>query len=429
MLSIIGRLKAWRTLRRPVVTLGAVGALLVGLGYGAYLWSYWQTHASTDDAFVDSNIAPISARVSGAVLELRVADNQQVTKGDVLMHLDPRDYQVKLEQARAALLMAQGSGRGAALGVGLTDESTDSQVRQAQAALDGATLGIAVATSVHDERRSQLRMKQAAVAAARAAVDVAHVELERAGLDRGRGEELLRKELVARQDFDHTDATFKTAGARLEASRRKVDEAEAEVLRTEAEVTSQTATVAAVRRRVEENRASLSLAVSRRGEVGIRRTEVDTATGRVAEALANLQEAELRLEYTVVHAPISGRITKRNVEIGQVVQVGQPLLAIVALDDVWIVANYKETELTEVRSGQRVTIRVDTYPGVTFKGRVDSIQAGTGSRFALLPSENASGNFVKIVQRIPVKIVLDRAQPARRSLLPGMSVIAEIALR
>ena len=161
----------------------------------------------------------------------------------------------------------------------------------------------------------------------------------------------------------------------------------------------------------------------------MRQAQVDAARSRVGQALANLRQAELNLDYTTIKAPVGGRVTKKTVEIGQVVQSGQPLLSIVDLDDVWVVANYKETDLTDVRPGQRATITVDTFPGTVFKGRVDSIQAGSGAVFSLLPPENATGNFVKVVQRVPVKLVFEPGENSRHLLVPGMSVVPTIVIR
>jgi membrane fusion protein, multidrug efflux system len=180
---------------------------------------------------------------------------------------------------------------------------------------------------------------------------------------------------------------------------------------------------------VAQSRATVANAESQRQQVPMREAQVAAAKSRLELALANLKQAQLNLEYTLVKAPLTGRVTKRTVEPGQVVAVGQPLLSVVDLDDVWVLANYKETQLTKVRQGQRAVVHVDMYPGHEFSGRVDSIQGGSGAVFSLLPPENATGNYVKVVQRIPVKIVLDRGQNAEHLLVPGMSVVPSIALR
>ena len=404
-------------------------ALLAAAGYGGQLWRYWARHVSTDAAFVEARVSPVSAKIRGTVGEVLVEDNREVKQGDVLVRLDPRDHQVKLEQARAAVTTARSRVRAATSGVPLTDESTRGQVAQAEAALETARLGVDMARRVLEERAGNRRAKQAAVEAARSEVAAREAGFERAQLDRGRMDELVRRELVAQQDFDHADAAFKTARAALEATRQKLDVALGELAQAQAEIESRTIAVAQAQRRFEEAEAALATARSRRREVTIREADAGTAEAQLAEALANVREADLGVEYTTIRAPMAGRVTKKTVEVGQVVQPGQPLLAVVSLDDVWIVANYKETQLTHVRPGQPATIRVDTYPGLVLRARVDSIQSGTGSRFTLLPPENASGNFVKVVQRIPVKLVLEPGENGRELLVPGMSVIPTIEVR
>ena len=414
--------------RHPLIAVAA--ALVIGaLGYGFSVWRYWQIHVSTDDAFVEARVSQVSAKVSGNVIEVLVSDNQAVKAGEPIVRLDPRDYEVKLQQARAAVMMAQGGQKGATATVPMSDESTVSGVQQGQAALHAARLSVELAASVLEERRGQLTARRAAVATARSAVQSAEADFERARLERDRNKQLLERNLIAQREFDFADAAFKTTRATLDATRTRLEEAQAEVQRAEAEVASQGVSLAQSRRRVEESQAFLAQAQSQRRQVGVRQAEAETAGGRLAEALANAREAELKLEYTTIKAPLDGRVTKKSVEVGQVIQPGQPLLAVVSMNDIWVVANYKETELTHVRPGQPVTITVDTHPGLKFKGRVDSIQAGTGSRFSLLPPENASGNFVKVVQRIPVKVVLDPDTDRSHLLVPGMSVVPTIRVR
>jgi membrane fusion protein, multidrug efflux system len=426
--------KKWRqeggTARRRLA-LPVVAAILIvaGVAYGAYLWHYAQGHVSTDDAYVAGHLSPISARVSGTVKEIQVADNQDVKAGDVLLRLDPRDYEVALAQARAAVEAAQGDLRNSQVNVPLTDETTLSLVQQADASLAASREASQVAIHDLEDRQGSLKAKRAAEAAARAAVRMAEADLEKARLDRERMKDLVESRMVAQQDFDHAEAAFRSAQAALEAARQKAGQAGEEVLQTEAAVRSQTATLAQTKRRIEEAAAALANAKSQRQQIKVRETQVDSARGRLAQAMANLRQAELNLEYTTLTAPVGGRVSKKSVEVGQVVQPGQPLLAVVDLDDIWIVANFKETELTHVRPGQRVAVQIDTYPGTTFKARVDSIQAGSGAVFSLLPPENATGNFVKVVQRIPVKLVIERGENARHLLVPGMSVVPTIELR
>src|SRR5688500_10023447 len=465
-----------------LVALG--GVLLLGAFYGVRLWRYWDGHVSTDDAFVEAHVSPVSARVRGTVLEVLARDNQEVPAGAPLVRLDARDLEVKLEQARAALQTAQGRLRMAVAGVPMTDQSTRSQVALAEATSAKALLGIDSAERVLEERRSRLAARRAAVQVAQAEVSARQADFDRAGLDRGRSQELFERKLVARQELDHAESAFKTAAAALEAARQRLDGARAEVTQAEAEVASQQVALAQSRRHREETEAGLATAQSRRGEVTVRSAEAASAEAQLAEARAavreaelnveyttvtapvagrvtrrtvevgqvvqpgqpllaivdvrnlwgagaraGVREAELHVEYTTVRAPVAGRVTRRTVEVGQVVQPGQPLLAIVDVRNLWVVANYKETQLTRVRPGQRATISVDTHPGLVLRARVDSIQSGTGSRFSLLPPENASGNFVKVVQRIPVKLVLEPGQTAQTLLVPGMSVVPVIELR
>jgi membrane fusion protein (multidrug efflux system) len=416
--------------RQRLLVLIAVAVLFLGaLGYGAYLLRYWRMHVSTDDAYVTAHLVPVSARIPGAVVEVRVNDNQDVKAGDILVHLDPRDYEVALEQARSAADSAKADLENALVNVPLTDDTTRSLVQQAEAAEAGARAATQAAMHDLEERQGLLKANEAAEAAAKAAVRMAETDLERAKLDRDRFKELVQAQMIAQMDFDHADAAYKSAQAALDVARQKVDQAHEHSLQAAAAVRSQTATVAQSQRREQEAEAALTNARSQRQQVKVRQAQVDAARSRVGQALANLRQAELNLDYTTIKAPVGGRVTKKTVEIGQVVQPGLPLLSIVDLDDVWVVANYKETELTDVRPGQRATITVDTYPGAVFKARVDSVQAGSGAVFSLLPPENATGNFVKVVQRVPVKIVFEPGENARHLLVPGMSVVPTIQVR
>jgi membrane fusion protein (multidrug efflux system) len=419
---------AWRR-RGRALGLGLLAlVVLVAGAQGVRLWRYWDRHVSTDDAFVEAHVSPVSARLRGTVIQVLVRDNEEVAAGALLVRLDPRDLEVKVDQARAALATAQSHLRKAAAGVPMTDESTRSQIALTQAAAARATLGIEGAGRAVDERRSQLQARQAAVQAAQADVTMRQADVERAQGDRGRMHELFERRLIARQEFDHADSAAKAAAAALEAARQRLDVARAEVAQTQAEVATREVTLEQARRQREEAEALLRDARSRRGEVTIRSAEVASAEAQLAEARAALREAELNLEYTTVTAPVAGRVTRRTVEVGQTVQPGQPLLAVVDVGTVWVVANYKETQLTRVRAGQKATISVDTHPDLVLRARVDSIQSGTGSRFSLLPPENASGNFVKVVQRIPVKLVLEPGQNGHALLVPGMSVVPVIEL-
>lgn len=417
------------TLKRLALLALIAAALVAAAIYGHAWWRHLQAHVSTDDAYITGRIAPVSARVSGHVAKVLVSDNQDVQVGDLLVILDPRDFEVALAEARASTEAARADLRNATLNVPLTDDTTRNAASQASAALAAVEQGTEMARHDLEQRRSDLRAKQAAVAAADAGVRAAEADFERARLDRDRLVELFRGQLVARQDLDHAESALQSVRAALDASRERLVQARGEAQQMAAAVESQTSALAQAIRRVDESRATLAGAVSQRQQVGVRQAQVDAARGRLDQALANLAQAELNLAYTTVRAPMSGRVTKKTVEVGQVLQPGQLLLAVVDLSDVWVVGNYKETDLTHVRPGQPATITVDTYPGVVFKGRVDSIQAGSGAVFSLLPPENASGNFVKVVQRVPVKLVFEPGETAKHVLVPGMSVVPTIAVR
>ncbi len=421
-------LRRMKPARGVALIVGAV-VLTAALAWVAHLWWYAHTHVTTDDAYVTAHVAPVSARVTGTVREVLVDDNQDVRSGDVLVRLDPRDYEVAVAQARAAVAMAQGDLRNASLNVPLMADTTRSLLDQASAALGASRHGAEMTGHDLEERRSELRSKQAAVAAAQATVRAAEAEWSRAHTDLERVRKLFQVELVARQDVDHAEATEKSTAAAVDAAKERLAQARSEAMQVEASVRSQAAAVQQAQRRVDEARAAAANADAQRRQVSVREAVVEAARAKLAQTQAALEQAELNLGYTVIRAPIGGRVTRKSVEPGQVLQPGQALLAVVDLDNVWVVANYKETQLTNVRPGQRATITVDTYPGVVFNAHVASIQAGSGAVFSLLPPENASGNFVKVVQRVPVKLLVDAEQARRHLLVPGMSVIPAIDLR
>jgi membrane fusion protein, multidrug efflux system len=420
----------WRIPAARLAAWAAAGALVVAAAaYGVQWWRHGLTHVSTDDAFVAAHISPVSARIAGTVVEVLVNDNQDVKAGAALVRLDPGDHDVAVAQARAAVEAARGDLENARVNVPLTDRSTASLADQAQAAVGSSEHAVDVSAHDLEQRRSELIAKRAAEAAAEAGVRAAEADHGRALRDRDRTASLLKAGLIAEQDHDHAQAVFETALATLDGARQRLAQAKSDVRQAEAAVRSQESAVAQSGQRVAESRAALANAAAQREQVKVRGAQVDAAQGRLAQALANLRQAELNRGYTELRAPANGRVSRKSVEVGQVVQPGQQLLALVDLDDVWIVANYKETELTGVRPGQPAIITVDTYPGVEFKAHVDSIQGGSGAVFSLLPPENATGNFVKVVQRIPVKLVIERGENARQLLVPGMSVVPTIELR
>jgi membrane fusion protein (multidrug efflux system) len=269
----------------------------------------------------------------------------------------------------------------------------------------------------------------------RADIAGAQSTYRQAGRELERVRSLLKSELVARRDYDQAEAAYETAGAAVEALQQRMTQSEREIQQAEAELGNRVHAVDQARQRVAEARATLALAESQIHQVSIKDAEASRAEARLREMQADLAFADLQLEHTEVRAALDGTVSKRSVELGQVVQMGQPLLAIVPLQDVWVVANFKETQLARLRPGMKARVEVDGYPDKTYHGTIESMSAGTGARFSLLPPENATGNWVKVVQRVPVRIHLDgkaldgKAASSPQTLRAGMSVVVTVRVR
>jgi membrane fusion protein (multidrug efflux system) len=415
---------------RRVLIGGVVVISLAILGYAGHAWQYSRTHVSTDDAYVEGAIAPISAKVVGRVVEVAVDDNGLVRAGDLLVRIDPREYEARRDQARAAVAVAGAAFQSARAEVPLARETTRAQADEARAALESARVGERSAEAGVDEVRARVEAKRAAAAAMQAEVTGAESGARQARREAARMGRLAQDGFVAQRDFDLADAALSTSEAQLEAVQRRLTQAEKEVQQAQAELAARVLAVAQARERVTEARAALGRAESQRHQVSVKEAEVGRAEARLVETQADLSFAELQLQHAEVRAPVAGVISKKSVELGQVVQVGQPLMAIVPLDDVWVVANFKETQLGRIRPGMAVEVHVDTFPDVTFRGQVESVAAGTGARFSLLPPENATGNWVKVVQRVPVKIRLDPHQSSNpHTLRAGLSAYVTVRVR
>jgi membrane fusion protein (multidrug efflux system) len=410
-------------------------ALAVVVTLGIVAWAGWAWHkstieVSTDDAYVEGTISPVSAKVSGHVVELLVRDHQAVRANDLLLRVDPRDYEAKRDQARAAVAVAEANVRAARAELPLARETTRSQVDEVRAALEGTRVAVRSSESAVDESRARLESKRAAAAASRADVAAAESAQRKARRDLERMQALMKNDYVSRREHDDAMAALESADAAVEAARRRLVALEKEVQQTEAEVASRMLATEQARQRVAEMRGTLARTESQQQTVSVKTAELARAEAELKAAQADLAVAELNLEHTVVRAPIDGVVSKRSVEIGQIVQPGQPLLALVPLHDVWVVANFKETQLTRIRPGQRADVRIDSYPGAVFVGTVNSISAGTGSRFSLLPPENATGNWVKVVQRVPVKVLLDGSAAGNpQPLRAGMSAVVTVRIK
>jgi membrane fusion protein, multidrug efflux system len=390
---------------RVRIVIGAV--LVVVIGLGAWWW-LTRGYESTDDAQVDAHVTPIAARIGGTVLAVPVANNQAVEAGTVLVQVDTRDYELALAHAQAELADAQAEVQVAQANIPITSTTGASNVSTARGGVAQAEAGIA-------EAEQSLEAAKANVVAAQARLREQEANATRAARDVERLRPLLAKEEIPQQQFD-------AAVADADAKRAAADSAKGQVTAAEAAIRVAESRVTQAHAGREQASAGLRTAQTAPEQVNAMRARAASAAARVQQAEAELKQAQLNLDYATIKAPLKGVVSKSTVEPGQVIQPGQPLMTIVPLDRVWITANFKETQLADMRVGQRVRIDVDAYGGKEFEGKVESIAAATGARFSLLPPDNATGNFVKVVQRVPVKIVLDKGQDADRLLRPGMSV-------
>ena len=402
--------------RKALLIWGGSSVLVLLLVFGVRYLIWSAHHETTDDAYLAGHLHPISARISDTVQRVSITDNQHVVEGQTLVILDPNDYKVRLDEAQAALDAAGKQVQTAAAAINTTSQSATAQTTQAQGAIA--------------EANASIQASKAAVIAAEAGVPRAEAQLQQANatskreeVDRGRYQDLYSKEQVSKQTLDHQRASYEVAVAGKAAAQEQVRQAQAQLIaaqqgvaRAEAQLTS--------------SKGGLQSAQATKLETRVRDGQFATAQATMAQAEASLEDARLQLSYTIIKAPVSGRVGRKSVEAGQRVQIGQPLMAVVE-DHPWVVANFKETQLAKMRAGQRVEIEIDAFPKHKFNGRVDSLAPGSGNEFALLPPDNATGNFTKIVQRIPVKIVLDddSVRGYENLLSPGMSSIVTVTTR
>ena len=352
-------------LHRPVVVFALLVVVIAGIIFGATVMIHALTHENTDDAFIDGHVISVAPRVAGRILTVNAQDNEEVKKGQVLFEIDPTDYNAVVAQKKAALDVAIAKQKAA-----------EASVKQAQ---------------VH------MQTLAAGVDAMQAMEDATNLSTQLSHSDAVRSKMLSKTGVVSNQDYEHTKSASDTADATLLSKVKEVD---------------------ATKAFQEEARAS---EVSSAAQAG-------AATAEVNEEQAMLAQAELQLSYTKAVAPEDGRVTTKAVEPGDYVQVGQNLMGLVT-PEVWVTANFKESQITHMQPGEPVTVSVDAYPDRELKAHVDSIQAGSGARFSLLPPENATGNFVKVVQRVPVKIVFDEGMDVQQVLGPGMSAVPDVKVK
>jgi membrane fusion protein, multidrug efflux system len=351
--------------RRRGVVIGAAVVATLAIVYLATIFFHNLTHESTDDAFIDAHVVSVAPKIAGKIAAVKVNDNQLVKKGQVLLEIDSRDVEAEVARKRAALEVAK-------------------------ARLENAQMSA-------EQAEAHVKTLQAAYAAAQASTQAAAAETAKQRGDLARNSGLIASGAISKQDFQHSQSDTTSSEATLESKKKQLQ-------------------------------AAAAYAEEGKKQAGSARAQVSAAKAEVAAAQAELHQAELQNSYTEVAAPEAGRVTNKSIEPGNYVQIGQPLFAIVP-QHVWVTANFKETQLAAMRPGQPVEVEVDAYPERSLRGHVDSIQAGSGARFSLLPPENATGNFVKVVQRVPVKIALDEQPEVAQVLGPGMSAVPDVKVK
>jgi len=393
-----------------------VGILvLAGLAVGGYVvWERLSRVESTDDAQIDGSIFPVSPRVKGHVIEVRVQDQAAVKANDILVQLDPRDFEVALDKARAELADAEATLTSARTDIPVTTVSTASVLSGARSSRLDAAAQVSGAEQALGAAKARLKT-------AEANVRVAEANANKSAQDVERYKALIARDDISRQQYEQAVADAEAGRASVDAQKAAVTEAQQNVLAAEKNVEQ-------ARARVGQAEATVEGAMTGPQQVKSSEARAQSAAAKVAEKRAEVEQAELNLKYTTITAPASGIVARRAVEVGQYIEPGQQLMAIVDLNHVWAVANFKETQLKGMRIGQRADIKVDAN-NRTYSGHVESMAGASGARFSLLPPENATGNYVKVVQRIPVIIALDPGQNNDLSLRPGMSVSPTVHIR
>jgi membrane fusion protein, multidrug efflux system len=385
--------------RRRFIIIGIVAVLVVG---ALLFWWHSTYYEDTDDAQVNGHLIQVSSRINDNVLNVKVNENQFVEKGTILVELDPKDFQTAVQQDEANLAAAEAAYEAARVNVPVTHINTGSTLSSAGADVSSSRASVAQA-------EQQLRAAQAAVAQAKANAIKSQSDLDRYT-------PLVQRDVISKQQYD-------AAVAAADANKAQVAQAEADLLAAQDGVRI-------AHERVASAQASLQYAQTGPQQVAIQRARADQAAAQVQQARAALDQAKLNLSYTTIVAPEAGIITRKSVENGQNVSIGQNLMTLVSLDDIWVTANFKETQLHHMRAGQRVVVTVDAYGGRKYDGKITQIGGATGSVLSLFPPENATGNYVKVVQRVPVRVDFsDPNQIADHLLRPGMSVEPKVRVK
>jgi membrane fusion protein (multidrug efflux system) len=400
---------------RRGLRIGILIAVLAIAGVAAFQITSWLgSFESTDDAQIDGHLNAISARVGGYVVQVNVEENQYVKAGAVLAQIDPRDYQVAVAKARADLADAAATAKASQADVPITASTTENTLANTRAGEFDAQRGISAA-------QRSLEAAAARVSSAKAKLQEEQANYEKAASDEKRYKQLVDKDEISKQQYDSASAAAHAQQAAVESARASVIEAQQNVDMVSAQVEQD-------RARLDQARAQVSTALTGPQQVTISRARYESSAAKAQQEQALLDQAQLNLGYTTIVAPVSGLVGRKSVELGQNVGVGQQLMTIVPTDDIWITANFKETQLRRMHPGQRVKVHADGYDR-DYNGKVESIAPAAGARFSLLPPENATGNYVKVVQRVPVRIRLDPGQDPDHLLRPGMSVVPKVYLQ
>jgi membrane fusion protein (multidrug efflux system) len=414
--------------RRRALRLAGAGLAIVAAAAAGLYYIHSRAYESTDNAFMEGNVIEVSPRVSGQVLRVSVQDNQHVNRGDLIAEIDARDYNARAAEAHARLADTSARAEGAQSNLLLTSNVTSAVLMEARAAEDAAREQIRIIEARADQDQAAVRAAEAAQGQAEAQRSATQAEAERSAADAIRYRAMYAKDEVSRQQLDRVETQAKAAAASLDAAGHAVESAKANLAHARAAQLSTQAALRQAERQIVQAQGRVKEAQSAPQQIQIRHAEISAVHAQGEQARAAVEQAELAVSYTQIYAPESGYITRKSVEPGNFVQAGQALLALVS-DQLWVVANFKETQLDRMRPGQTVTMKLDAYPRLRLHGRVESIQSGTGARFSLLPAENATGNYVKVVQRVPVKIVLTEPPPSGYRIGPGMSVEPEVKVQ
>ncbi len=454
--------------RLPIFIVG--GLLLTAAIVGGIYWLNLRQYETTDDAFIEGTVVQVSPKLSAYVKKVYVKENQLVKKGDLLVELDDRDFAARKAQTQAQMSVAQAQRDSAKASVDLVRQTTKAGVTQAtsnvrtaqnnveqtrgsaeskRTTIDQANSQLQTAQANLAQNQAQVSTAQTAVAQAEAQIPSAEANLELTRGDFERYQNLYQKGDVSKQRLDQASNALKNANAQIEVFRKQIASANAQlnvarkqVAVSQAKIGEAISNVKTAEQNYQQSLSQIDLTKSQVDEsagrlqdanaaperIAVNESQIGAADAQIKQAEAALGQNELELSYTKIYAPEDGFVTRKNVQEGQLVQPGQALMAI-SQKEIWVVANFKETQLESMKPGQAVEIRVDAFSGKTFRGKIDSFQAGTGSRFSVLPPENATGSFVKVVQRIPVKIVFDDQPEEVEKLVPGMSVQPRVKVR